>query len=116
MSRTLLTAELPTGAYPIVMSAMHFQAGDASNGNNVAFSGRRLVLYAHNTDGGNQTLLVSSVADAQGRLDNQTLTLTPDAMIRIDGIMAGGFSQVDGTLWLDVSSAAVELCLYYLDR
>lgn len=116
MARTRLEAELPTGAYPIAMGVMTFVAGDASNGNDVFFSGRRLVLYAHNTGQSNQTLTITSVADAQGRLDSPVLTITPDTMIRIDGIMSSGFQQTDGTLWVDVSSADIELCFWYLDR
>ena len=116
MARTPITAELPTGAYPVAMSVMVFQAGDEANGNSVLFSGKRLVLYAHNTDDENQTLFITTVADALGRKDDQTLTITPDTIIRIDGLATGGFVQADGSMWIDVSSSAVELCVYFLDR
>jgi hypothetical protein len=115
MARTQLTAENPKGAYPIVAGWLVFTPGDAANGNYVTMTGR-YVLYAKNTDDENQTIAISTVADPQGRLDDQTIVITPGAILRIDGIANTGFIQEDRTFWIDVSANAVELAVWMLDR
>lgn len=121
MSRTELIATNPAGAYPIVAGWLVFTPGDPTNGNYVKMSGRYIV-YAKNTDNANQTILISTVADPQGRLDDKTLTITPGATLRVDGITNTGFIQSlpgepeDKSFWIDVSSADIELAVWKLDR
>jgi hypothetical protein len=115
MARTPLLVETSKGAYPIVAGWLTFTAGDASNGNSLPLL-KRYVVYAKNTDGSNQTVLIRSSPDLHGRFDDNEITLLPGAIARFDGISSAGFKQTDGCLWIDVSSTAVELAVWELDR
>jgi len=115
MARTPLTAATFKGAYPIVVGWLTFTAGDATDGNSVTLTGRYIV-YAKNTGGTNQTVLIRSSADVHGRFDDKEITVVPGAIARFDGIGSAGFRQADGCLWIDVSSSDIELAIWELDR
>jgi hypothetical protein len=121
MARTALVVTASPGAYPITVGWLEFTPGDSANGNYVTLSGR-YVLYVKNTDTVNQTFLIKTVADPQGRLDDQTITVPPESIARVDGITNTGFCQSnpgqpdDKSFWIDVSSSDVHLAVWKLDR
>jgi hypothetical protein len=113
--RTILSAEGPLSVYPVVPGWLTFTASDSANGNRVKLEGRYMV-FAKNTGQSNNTVMVKSSADSNGRLDDALITLLPDTTTIFYGVANAGFMQSDGYFWIDTSSDDVELAIWKLDR
>jgi hypothetical protein len=114
MSRTRLTATPAPGDHPQVASWLTFTDGDPVNGNDVLFT-KRLLVRAKNTGAVNRTCTILSVEDNRGRKDDATYTIPPGDILECGPFTTAGFAQTDGTLWIDVSHADVELNVLELE-
>jgi hypothetical protein len=115
-ARTLLEPEGPLSVYPVSAGWLTFTASDATNGNAVKMNGRYIV-YAKNTGDTNNTIMIRTSADSNGRFDDALITIVPNATAIFSGIANAGFIQkTDGCFWIDTSSSDVELAVWKMDR
>jgi len=114
MPRTPLTPTKAPGDHPQTASWITFTAGDSVNGNDVVFT-KRLMVRAKNAGGVSRTCAIRSVADGRGRTDDVTYSIPAGDILECGPFTTAGFVQADGTLWIDVSHADVELNILTLE-
>lgn len=119
MARTELTAQAIPTAYTAGMNGVEnnltFTASDNTEGNYVTSTGRDLLLIAYNS-GSTADLTVT----VTGSTYNPVGTIS-DGVITVDAgeygflpIPATGYTQSDGTIYIDTTDADVKLCVIKL--
>ena len=114
MARTAITAQTPKGPYPGTISAnlldITATAGDAGNGNSVAWVGNRMLLTARNSGAGARTITLTSVADARTARSGTITAFSMGAGEYMQFIFErDGWQQSDGALYIDCEHAEVLL-------
>jgi hypothetical protein len=95
----------PIGAQPNALALdFVFSAMDNSNGNCIVMNGPLLLLF---TDGGANTMTISSVPDALGRSGDITAYAVGSGLYSAIYVPVNGFRQTNGYLYLTASNAAV---------
>jgi hypothetical protein len=117
MARSSLTPVTPLGSYGTYSAgAADFvpAAANVSDKNQFTASGNDLV-FAHNTNGGAQTVTVTSVADPYGRTgDISTYSIGAGEFAILGPFKTTGWQQTDGKVYLEASSADVKLAVFAL--
>lgn len=111
MPRTSLTPILAPGSYPTVPTLMAFTACDVANGNQVAMSGKDL-LVIFNNDAAPQTVTINSVPDAYGRAGDITAFSMAAGTYYIVGPLSKlAWAQAAGVLFLAASTVTVKFAV-----
>lgn len=99
-----------TDSYGAGDADLTMQAADAANFEEVAHTGKILVI-AHNTDGADPyTVTIESVVDKQGRTgDVTTYSLAADDYAVFGPFTLEGWRQTGGELYFKASNAAIKL-------
>lgn len=114
MPRTTLPKIASPGPNPTTGTAVTFTAADAVNGNQIALTGRELLLIQNN-GGSSATYTVSSVADGLGRLGDITAaSIAAGAIVTLGPFGIEGWQQSDGYLYLSGSSSSVRFAVLKL--
>jgi len=114
MPRTALTKTTGTSANPSAAVTLTMSAGDASNGNTFAFTGRDVVIL-HNTGASTRTYTITSIADPYGRTgDITTQNILTGVYMAIGPLSVDGWRQTDGQYYITVSHAEVKIGIYVL--
>lgn len=120
MARVTMTAIAPLGPYITGQPAANaldltMTAADASNKQQVAFNGPKLLLMQNTHASTPYTVTITSKADNRGRSQDVTtysLEAGDIAAFKIDN--AEGWQQSDGNLYFEASNAAVKFCVLSL--
>lgn len=111
MARQVHTVQTPLGAYgdytPANIANVVFLASDIANAEEVAFTGRELIL-ARNVGGVNQVAIVESAPDPFNRSGDQTFIVTPGTTAMMGPFLRPGFIQAGGLLHFNGSGSDLE--------
>lgn len=114
MAQTALTKTAGVGPNPTAAVTLTMEAGDVSNGNKFALTGREVIVL-HNTGASTRTYTITSVADPYGRTGHiTTQNILAGAYMALGPIGLEGWKQTDGQLYLAVSHAEVKIGVYTL--
>jgi len=109
MARQTLTKTTSPGPNPAAGVAVTMTAVDTTNHEQVALTGRELILI-HNTGGSSYTYTITSVADPYGRTGHiTTQTIAAGAIHVLGPLSLEGWRQTDGMLYLEASNTAVKI-------
>jgi hypothetical protein len=117
MARTELTPDEIAGPYSQSGTDLTWTAGDATNGNQFAATGREIVL-ARNTDTATHTVTIVSVNDPYGRSADASEQLATSGSsgdhTAFGPVPRIGWQQSDGKVYIDVTDATIELAVLRL--
>jgi hypothetical protein len=119
MPRTNIAAQTFKGAYPTLPVAgnsldITMAGADTGNGNETALVDTKTIVIAHNTNVGAQTVTITSVADTLNRTgDITTYSIGADEIAVFGPFKTVGWAH-SGKLWIDASSADVQLAVVTL--
>lgn len=120
MAQTALTVQdvdAPFAAVSANSLDFTFAAGDASNGNSFACTGRELLLVLNSDASNAYTFTVSSVDDEKGRAEDITtysLAAGEYASVGVGLTNSKGWKQTSGVIYLAVSNAAIKFAVLRL--
>jgi len=111
MPRTTVAAQTPKGPYPGTISAslldVTFTAADASNNNQTAWVGNRMLVVARNSGAGARTITITSIADTFGRTGDVTAFSLAAGEYMAFIVERNGWQQSDGYLYWTAEHAEV---------
>lgn len=94
--------------------SLTFTAADATNKEQVALTGREIII-ARNTGAGARTVTITSTADELGRTDDITADSIPAGEFHIYGPFGlEGWEQTDGNLYFEAEHAEVTFAIIRL--
>jgi len=100
----------PSAAQPNALSLNYTMAAmDNANGNCIIMNGPLLLLF---TDGGANTMTISSVADYLGRTTDITTYAVGSGLYSAIYLRPDGWRQTNGYLYLTASAAAVKVAAF----
>jgi len=120
MARVTMTAVTPLGPYITGQPAANaldltFTAADATNKQQVAFNGPKLILARNGHATTAYTVTLTSKADNRGRSqDVTTYSLEAGDVMAFKIDSAEGWQQTDGYLYFEASNASVLFCVVNL--
>lgn len=118
MARTALTITNAPGSYPTTGVAVTWNAGDPTNENDFPFGGNELILVKNDAAADPGDIILSSVADYQGRLGSITEEITALTQVRMYGPFTdrSGWLQSGGKFFLDPETADIKIAVIRLPR
>lgn len=121
MARTALTVTNVPASTASAGVAVTWDAGDASNNNDVVLTGREIVLVRNTSTGNARTVTVPSVACPHGRTGDitaESLALSADFANQIVHVLplfkTDGWRQSDGKLYINPSHAELVIAVLRL--